>query len=260
MTVGTAPAPADSLVRRLIEAAASAIANRQHDLAYKPEQIRGLMVELELANGGQVVDVTAHVTRKYVHRYQREPAEPIERGAPVNNRILGTVAMLGAPALLIEQLMLRGAQDARVTGIASMVFMAGWICSNTGLRRLRAAGTRPWGSAVLLVQLVGLGLAFLFGLFEATGLFGADTLVFALTDAAWPLSMLWMVVVGVSVLVAKRLHGWRRVVPVLCPLWLPVAMASGAAFGDLGGLVGTGLAAVLWALLGYVVRDSCEHV
>ena len=52
-----------------------------------------------------------------------------------------------------------------------------------------------------------------------------------------------MVVVGVGVLVAKRLHGWRRVVPVLCPR-LPVAIAGGAAFGDLGGLVGTGLAAV----------------
>ena len=65
------PAPADSLVRRLIEAAASAIANQQNDLAYKPEQIRGLMVELELANAGQVIDVTAHITRRYVHRPER---------------------------------------------------------------------------------------------------------------------------------------------------------------------------------------------
>jgi hypothetical protein len=64
------PAPADSLVRRLIEAAASAISNEQHDLTHKPEQIRGLMIELELANGSQAVDVTAHVTRKYVHRRQ----------------------------------------------------------------------------------------------------------------------------------------------------------------------------------------------
>lgn len=178
----------------------------------------------------------------------------------MNNRLLGTVAMLCAPALLVEQLVLRGAQDALVTGIASMFFMAGWICSNTGLRRLRAAGTRPWGRAVLRIQLVGLGLAFTFGLIEATGLLGSDHLLVTVTDAAWPLSMLWMVVVGVSVLVAKRLHGWRRVVPVLCPLWLPVAMAGAAAFGDPGGLVGTGLAAVLWALLGYVVRDSREHV
>jgi hypothetical protein len=67
-------------VRRPIEAAASAIANQQHDLAYKPEQMRGLMVEVELANGGQVVDVTAHVTRKYVCRRQPEPALPAEQG------------------------------------------------------------------------------------------------------------------------------------------------------------------------------------
>ena len=65
------PAISDDLVRRLIEAAASAIANQQNDLVYKPEQVRGLMVELELANGGQVIDVTAHITRRYVHRPER---------------------------------------------------------------------------------------------------------------------------------------------------------------------------------------------
>jgi hypothetical protein len=39
------------------------------------------MVELELANGGRVVDVTAHVTRKYVCRHQPGPALPAEQGA-----------------------------------------------------------------------------------------------------------------------------------------------------------------------------------
>jgi hypothetical protein len=62
--------PAD-LVERLQQAVPAAIENERSDLAYKPEQIRGLMVELELANGGLVIDVTAHVTRKYVHRTGR---------------------------------------------------------------------------------------------------------------------------------------------------------------------------------------------
>jgi hypothetical protein len=43
----------------------------------------------------------------------------------------------------------------------------GWVCSNTGMRRMRAAGTSNWGRAVLLIQLVGLMLAFMFGFFEA---------------------------------------------------------------------------------------------
>ncbi len=168
--------------------------------------------------------------------------------------------MICAPALLVEGLLVRGGENAVITGIASMVFMAGWACSNTGMRRMRAAGTGKWGRAVLLIQLVGLVLAFMFGLFEATGLLGRESIIFNITDAAWPLSMLWMLVVGVTVIVAKRLPGWKRFVPVLCPLWLPAAIVGSAALGELGGIVGLGLTTVLWALLGYVVLDSRERV
>ena len=174
----------------------------------------------------------------------------------MNNRVLGTVAMICAPALLVEALILRQQENSVVTGIASMVFMAGWICTNMGMRRMRATGTGTWGRAVLLVQLVGLVLAFLFGLLEATRLLGRGSIVFNITDAAWPLSMLWMVAVGVTVVAARRLSGWRRFVPLLCPFWLPIAVVLSAAFGDAAGLVGLGYSAVLWALLGYVVLAS----
>ena len=174
----------------------------------------------------------------------------------MNNRTLGTIAMICAPALLIEGLLVRGQENAAVTGIASMIFMAGWICTNTGLRRIQAAGTGTWGRAVLLLQLAGLVLAFLFGFFEATGLLGRDSIIFNVTDAAWPLSMLWMLVVGVTIIVANRLSGWRRVVAVLCPLWLLVAIVGSITFGEAAGYVALGMTAVLWTLLGYIVRGS----
>lgn len=180
----------------------------------------------------------------------------------MNNRLLGTIAISCAPALLIEDLLLRGQENAPITGIASMLFMAGWICSNIGMWRMRATGTDKWSRAVLLVQLVGLVLAFMFGLFEATGLLDRESIIFNITDAAWPLSMLWMIVVGVTVIVTKRLSGWQRFVPLLCPLWLPIAITLSIAFGDtVGGIVGFGYAAVLWGLLGYVVvrSDSPQH-
>jgi hypothetical protein len=174
----------------------------------------------------------------------------------LNNRLLGTIAMICAPALLIEALLLQGQEKAPITGSASMVFMAGWICSNIGMWRMRAIGTGNWGRAVLLIQLVGLVLAFLFGLFEATGLLASESLVFNVTDAAWPLSMLWMIVVGVTVVVAKQISSWPRFVPLLCPLWLPLAIAGTMAFGATGGFVGVAYATVLWALLGYIVVCS----
>ena len=176
----------------------------------------------------------------------------------MNNRLLGTITIIiCAPALLIEEPLLRGQDNAPITGIASMLFMAGWICSNIGMWRMRATGTGKWGRAVLLVQLVVLVLAFMFGLLEATGLLGRESIVFNVTDATWPLSMLWIIVVGVTVIAAKRLSGWQRFVPLLCPLWLPMAIILSITFGDMvGGIVGFGYAAVLWALLGYVVVRS----
>jgi hypothetical protein len=176
----------------------------------------------------------------------------------MNNRVLGIIAMVCAPAMLVDELLRLGEENALITGIASMVFMAGWICSNIGMQRMRATGTGSWGQAVLRIQLVGLVLAFMFGFIEATGVLDENDIVFAVTDAAWPLSMLWMVVVGITTVMANRIHGWQRFVPLLCPFWLPIAMVGGQALGEAGGIIGVGYAAVLWGLLGYVVRRIGE--
>src|SRR5918997_6636185 len=178
----------------------------------------------------------------------------------MNDRIMGTIAMFCAPSLLIEELLRQGQENAVITGIASMVFMAGWICSNTGMQRMRAAGTGKWGRAALLIQLVGLVLAFMFGFFEATGLLGRSSIIFNITDAAWPLSMLWMLVVGITVIRANRLSGWQRFVPLLCPFWLLIAIVGSMAFGDAaGGFLGFGYATILWVMLGYIVFDGRER-
>ena len=177
----------------------------------------------------------------------------------MNSRTLGTIATICAPALLVEALLTGGEERPLVVGLASMVFMAGWICSNTVMRRTRAAGTGRWGHAVLLVQLVGLVLACLFGFFEATGLLGRDDLAFNVMDAAWPLSMLWMLVVGITVVVAGRMPGWRRFVPLLCGLWLPLGIPLQMVLGDQVGSFMFGVSAVFWALLGYAVRGAGER-
>ncbi len=124
---------------------------------------------------------------------------------------------------------------------------------------MRATGTGKWAHTVLLIQLVGLVLAFIFGFLEATRLLGRESIIFNVTDAAWPLSMLWMIVVGITVIRAKRLSGWRRFVPLLCPFWLPIAIVGDIALGATGGFIGVGYAAVLWALLGYVVRSNSRQ-
>ncbi len=52
----------------------------------------------------------------------------------------------------------------------------------------------------------------------------------------------------------EALTSWQCFVPLLCPFWLPITIILSIAFGDtVGEIVGSGYAAVLWALLGYIV-------
>lgn len=178
----------------------------------------------------------------------------------MNNRTLGTIAVLCAPALLADAVITAGEYRPVVIGTASMVFMAGWACSNTVMRREGLAGTGPWGRAVLGIQLVGLAMAFLFGLVEASGVLGSDTVAFTVLDISWPLSMLWSLVVGAAVIAAGRLARWRRFVPALCvPVWL-VAMTIGTFLlpEPAGVVAGQVVGAVMWGLLGLVVRDGAR--
>ena len=179
----------------------------------------------------------------------------------MSNRMPGTVAMICDPALLVEAVITKDQGHHLVVGIASMVFMFGWICSNTAMRRLRAAGTGRWGRAVLLVQLAGFVLAFAWGFFEATGLFGRGDIIFDVADSAWPLSMIWMLLtVVISAILAGRLPGWRGFVPMLCGSWLPLGFALMPLFGGSAGYVGFGMTVVFWFVLGLVVRNSEERI
>ncbi|HZG67071.1 MAG TPA: hypothetical protein VEZ12_10030, partial [Herpetosiphonaceae bacterium] len=55
------------------------------------------------------------------------------RRLTMNTRTLGTLAMVCAPALLVETLVAGGREMPLVTGIASMIFMLGSFCSHIGL-------------------------------------------------------------------------------------------------------------------------------
>jgi hypothetical protein len=162
--------------------------------------------------------------------------------------------MIAAPAMLVEVLLTRDNMNPVIIGTASMVFMLGWLCTNLWMQQVQAAGTGLAGRIVLGIQFVGLLLAFLFGLFEATAWLGEEHPLFIITDMAWPLSMVFMLVVGGFIVAAKRLQGWRRFVPVLAPLWLVIALALGNTAES--AMIGFAYAAVTWFLMGYTVWEG----
>jgi len=175
--------------------------------------------------------------------------------------LLATVGMLGAPTLGIGLCVLHVPVGGRADGVLSMAFIVAWACSAIGMRRLRVTGDTRIAAVVFDVQMVGLALAFGFGLLCAVTPHPAeDSLLSRITDAAWPLSVLFNLVIGVLVLRARVWRGWARFVPLACGLSLPLGMGIGALAGrtamEIAGLI---LFTGLWAALGSAVRSTATH-
>jgi len=179
-------------------------------------------------------------------------------------RLLGTLGMIASPMLLLEGPLSQrfGAMGSNFwMGLCSLLYVLGWMCSLVGLRWLRATGDGLFARFFFWLQLVGLGLAAVWaayyivvpGLQEKTGLL-------QVTDAAWPLSHILMLVLGGLLVGAKRLRGWRRFPPFLCGLALPVfiVMRGVGAPGAVMSLSFPVLTTLGFFLLGLAVRTSAD--
>lgn len=62
------------LVQRLTSAAAEAIANQAPAIVDGAGNLRSITLELQIANGGQVIDSVCYVERRGVHRIKKEVA------------------------------------------------------------------------------------------------------------------------------------------------------------------------------------------
>jgi hypothetical protein len=174
------------------------------------------------------------------------------------HRLLGTLGMIGSPFLFLSFAAV-GFEPEKVTRFAAvlgLIFALGWLSNVVGLWSLRAAGTRLGGKIVLGIECVGVVLACLCNVFQTVDPH-ADSFIFHITDAAWPLSMVILMVTGIVAIFARRLQGWMRFVPLACGLWLPVSILCGGIFGTTAGLVIGGLqVAIAWLILGFVVRNG----
>jgi hypothetical protein len=188
---------------------------------------------------------------------------PVERKSVATPRLLGTLGMLAGPMLLVGALLSpfglgADGQNSRTMGVLGVIYIGGWICSAVAMRMLRVTGRGAGGKAAFVIQIIGLSLALLFSVQEIINPNpDSRSLLFNITDAAWPLSHLFMLVVGALVLRAGVWRGWRRLPPFLCGLALPIffaAMALGA--GESAGLLFPVLTAVGFMTLGYAVRSS----
>jgi hypothetical protein len=181
----------------------------------------------------------------------------------MNNKTLGTLALAGAPFLslgvYLEELYPTALHDSWFTGACGLVYISGWSCSMIAMQRLEATGKNRFGKAVLRVILAMLLLANFSNMYQL--LFPQDkSMLFWTLDVFWPLSNLMMLVVGIAVVMAKGLPGWRRYVPLAVGLWLPTALLTVQLFGRTAPvfLFGSAYSVIAWTLLAVAVLTAKE--
>ena len=141
-------------------------------------------------------------------------------------------------------------------GVAVLGLMGGVL----GLWSLRVGGSGWLPRAATVVALVGLLLWTVGGLYLTTDA-SADQV---LTPAGGLVSSVGMIALGIAVLRAGVLSGWRRLVPLLVGAWFFVQLPLQVAFfigvrGSPSYAVLLGVFGALWALIGHVVQSYASE-
>jgi hypothetical protein len=146
----------------------------------------------------------------------------------MNNRFLGTLALMGAPCLLIGNIVEKTYPQLAggwFYGVYGFIYITGWMCSMEVFRRIKATGHSRFGKYILRVIL---GTLFLANVSNVYAFFSPQdrSLPMLILDSFWPISNLIMLIVGITVMVSKGLPGWQRFVPLIAGLWLPFALTT----------------------------------
>jgi hypothetical protein len=179
----------------------------------------------------------------------------------VNARLLGTIAFITSPMLLIASLLFDITnRDPRGEAI-TLLFVVGWMCSLAALWHFKATGSGVGGKLVLLIEAVGLVLAFGNQVYGIIGQTDESNVLFVITDIAWPLSVTFMLVIGIATIRAQVLSGWLRFTPLLCGFaFLLMIVALGMLGIDpLKTNIFPLYTALTWGLMAYAIRRTADQ-
>ena len=171
-----------------------------------------------------------------------------------NNRLLGTVCMLGGAVAVMDSLRwwVLGLTDPdTLTGIGFIVWAIGSIAGLLGLIALNVVGASPVARALAMLPVLGFALLAATSVLQLAGFIGADNPIFGV---GWLLIYGGMVLVAILTLAAKTWLDWRRFAPLLTVVAAPIGFGLGALVGNLG--LGVGLIYLFWVLLGHAVRTA----
>jgi hypothetical protein len=185
-----------------------------------------------------------------------------EGGTFLTTKMLGALGIVGAQMFALDAAYrhaygLGGGPNDRVSSALNLLYIIGWASSAVALRRLRVTGRGRAARAAFAVQCAGLALAGLIACNEMLNLTGlASHPLYFLLDASWPLSHLFMLVVGALVWRARVWRGWRRAACFVCGLALPSYFAALPLVGEDARFAFIALVTAGFTLLAVAVRTA----
>lgn len=168
----------------------------------------------------------------------------------MNNRLLGILCMIGGFVVTIAAFTV--GEWANPAGIiAGIMWAIGGIAGLVGLIQLGALGESAVTRALGFVPIIGFLSLAIGSVMQLAGMVGDDSGLFGI---GWGLQLVGMVLVAVLVIAAKRWRGWRRFVPLLTIVLVPISFALGQAIDDLSWAAA--IIYLAWILLGYAVATA----
>ncbi len=172
----------------------------------------------------------------------------------MSNKVLGVLALIGAPWLCIGMYLENTnphLSDSWFTGFWGIIYLTAWMCSVVALQRLEATGESKFGKGILWILLASLTIANISNIIQMVVEKNKPP-YFIVIDLFWPLSNVLMLVVGIQIIIANRIRGWKKYIPLIVGMWLPLAFLSMAM--ESKSLLFPGIySAVAWSVLAVVV-------
>lgn len=176
----------------------------------------------------------------------------------MNTRWLGALCIVGSVVIALDNVrtMVMGVPLAHdydtISLIAGTVWAIGVIAGLLGMIRLNAIGSNSLVRALGFIPIIGYGLLILANILQMAGLF--TTANNSLAGIGWVVQMVGMLVVGILTIAAKTWRGWRRFVPLLTIVIIPIVFGLGSATGNLP--ISTLGIYVVYGVLGYAIATA----
>jgi hypothetical protein len=174
-------------------------------------------------------------------------------------RICGVVVAAGAVAWAIAGLIAGPLGENEHDALelwGSALFQVGLVCMIVAMRGTDATGTSRWGRAVLGIEMLLLAPAIAWTI---PFLIDADRPhegILVILDVFWPLSIVWLIPVGITVARARRWPDPVRWLPLVSSLLIPVDIVASFTGEQASLVIGSVYMAVTYGALGVlIVRD-----